>query len=644
MPAIFSDHMVLQQAAAVPVWGKAAAGEAVTVSVAGQSGQTVAAGDGRWRVTLDLANAGAGPHTLTVSGNNTVTISDVLVGQVWLAAGQSNMEFTLKNVIGGAEAIAAPAEPLLRQYFVTRNGWFKPPAEEGAGRWLVASPETLPQFSGVGYFFAKALRERVGGPVAVILSAFGGTQVEAWTSAEAVRSDPEVGPAAELYWKQYAEFPAAREQFEKDCAAWFAALTPPVSPKSPASSTPETIRLPAKINLTGEMVLEKKFDAPAGLGAEQRFLDVPSVYGELRRVALNGAELQRQNPAYAGVKPIGKREPQRFIIPAGALADGANTLTLTWFLPLPDTAVPPPRISSQPVLNGDWTLTLTRPLTVTTPAPQPPVEPEGMQASALFNAMINPLIPYRIAGAIWYQGESNGGRAWQYRRLFPLMINDWRAHWGQGDFPFYFVQLANFTEKRFLAGEQDEWAELREAQALTLSLPNTGMATAIDVGEARDLHPRDKRTIGDRLAAIALANVYGQKVSFSGPTVSGVNIEGGRVRVQFTHTDGGLVARPVPPVHVVKSLSNETAPLTRNSPDSELEGFAIAGADRRWHWADAKVDGDSVLIWSAQVPQPIAVRYLWGYNPTGNLYNAAGFPAPPFRTDDFPALTVDRKY
>ncbi|MDR1304607.1 MAG: hypothetical protein LBK76_05220 [Verrucomicrobiales bacterium] len=640
LPAIFSDHLVLQKAGQVPVWGRAAPNEAVSVSVAGQRAQTAAAGDGKWSVTLDLSAAGPGPYTLTVSGNNTVTISDVLVGQVWLAAGQSNMEFTLNRAIGYDTEQAAPANPQLRQFTVGRNGRFMPPADDCAGKWLVASPATVGDFSAVGYFFIKTLHQRAGGPAALILSAFGGTPVEAWTSAAALQTDAELGPAAARYWQQYADYPADRARFEQDCAAWFAALPPAAA----APSAPVKLKLPGRLSVSGEIVLEKKFDAPAGFGAEPRVLDVPPVFGELRGVNVSGVELSRINPNYTGVKPIGKREPVRFVIPPGTLADGTNTLTVTWLLPLPGVVMPPPRVAPLPGLTGDWTLTVTRPLTVTAPAPQPPAEPEGVQAAALFNAMIHPLIPYRLAGAIWYQGESNAGRAWQYRRAFPLLINDWRARWGQGDFPFYFVQLANFTEKRDVAGQPDEWAELREAQALTLRLPNTGMAAAIDLGEARDLHPRDKQTVGERLAAIALANVHGQTVSFSGPVFAGMDIEGNQIRVKFSHPDGGLVARPVPPTHLVNSARGETAPLTRNSPDSELEGFIVSGSDGRWFWAAAKIDGDTVLVWSDRVPAPAAARYLWGYNPTGNLYNAAGFPAPPFRTDDFPALTVDKKF
>ena len=257
--------------------------------------------------------------------------------------------------------------------------------------------------------------------------------------------------------------------------------------------------------------------------------------------------------------------------------------------------------------------------------------------------MINPLVPYAISGAIWYQGESNAGRAWQHRTAFPLLITDWRSHWKQGDFPFYFCQLANYLPKKDLPGDS-AWAELRDAQSQTLSLPETGQAVLIDIGEEKDIHPRNKKDVGERLALIALANDYGKEIPFSGPVFKSARIAGGKILLTFTSTAGRLVAKTLPATSDLRTVAHETAPLVRNSPGSELEGFALCGEDRKWVWADAKIDGDSVVVWSDQVPAPIAVRYAWSDNPTANLYNAAGLPASPFRTDDFPATTRDAKY
>jgi sialate O-acetylesterase len=257
--------------------------------------------------------------------------------------------------------------------------------------------------------------------------------------------------------------------------------------------------------------------------------------------------------------------------------------------------------------------------------------------------MIHPILPYAIRGVIWYQGESNTSRAYQYRTAFPLMIADWRKLWNQGDFPFYFCQLANFTPKSSEPGEST-WAELREAQSMTLKVPNTGQAVLIDIGESGDVHPRNKKDAGERLARIALAKDYGKSITWSGPVYDSMKINNGKATLTFTHVDGGLAARALPDTYPVISEFEETAPLVRNSPQSPIEGFAICGQDRKWAWADAKIEGDQVVVWSDRVPAPLAVRYAWTHNPTCNLYNRAGLPASPFRTDDFPPTTLDVKY
>ena len=276
--------------------------------------------------------------------------------------------------------------------------------------------------------------------------------------------------------------------------------------------------------------------------------------------------------------------------------------------------------------------------------PQPPLSRQSQVciSGSLYGGMIAPIVPYAIRGAIWYQGESNVGRAWQYRTSFPLMIGDWRARWKQGDFPFYFCQLPNIDVKNPQPGEA-QWAELREAQSMALKLPHTGQAVLIDLGEADDIHPHNKQDVGERLAILALAQDYGQKIAYSGPVDQSIKIESGKARLSFAHVEGGLVARPVPELFVRSLLRFETAPTVRNSPQSELEGFAICGEDRKWVWADAKIEGESVVVWSKQVPAPVAVRYGWASNPTCNLYNKAGCPASPFRTDDFPVSTQNTK-
>jgi len=264
-------------------------------------------------------------------------------------------------------------------------------------------------------------------------------------------------------------------------------------------------------------------------------------------------------------------------------------------------------------------------------------------AGFLFNGMINPIIPYAIRGVIWYQGEGNSGRAVQYRTTFPLLITDWRERWGCGEFPFYFCQLANFQKKQAGPAEST-WAELREAQSMALNLPRTGQAVLIDIGESDNIHPLNKREAGERLARIALAQDYGRKIPSSGPAYHSMKTEGSRIRLAFVQTEGGLVASPLPAVYDVNTAAGKTAPLVRNSPDSELEGFTICGEEGKWLWANAKIDDGAVLVWSDQIDRPVAVRYAWADNPTCNLSNGSGLPASPFRTDDFPELTKDKIY
>jgi lysophospholipase L1-like esterase len=253
--------------------------------------------------------------------------------------------------------------------------------------------------------------------------------------------------------------------------------------------------------------------------------------------------------------------------------------------------------------------------------------------------MVHPILPYAIRGVLWYQGESNVGSASLYRTSFPLLMQDWRQHWQQGDFPFYYCQLANYRAKTDQPGDS-VWADLREAQAKTLSVPNTGMAVLIDTGESEDIHPQSKQVAGERLARIALAKTYGRDVVDSGPVYTSMKVEGSAIRLHFDHLGGGLIAKEVPATYDVMRKAGKAAPLVRNSPHSQLEGFAICGADKKWVWADAKIDGDTVMVYSTQVATPIAVRYAWADNPSCNLYNHAGLPASPFRTDDFACATA----
>jgi sialate O-acetylesterase len=486
LPAIFSDHMVLQRDAIVPVWGWADPGEKVTVSIAGQTKNTTADAAGKWSVKLDKLSAGEA-LTLVVTGKNKIIVNDVLVGEVWLGSGQSNMQMQMKGVQNIEQEKAAAKFPQLRMFTVKRNEQVTPQTNcEGA--WVICSPETVESFSATAYFFGRELLQKLSVPVGLIASSVGGTPIEAWTSMEKMDGRKELAPvfnewAAKM--RQPFDPVKAQAQYEKQYAAW-------------------------KTN-SAKRVAEGK---PAG---------------------------------YAPQKPVPAREDKNY--PAN-----------------------------------------------------------------LFNGMIAPIIPYAIRGAIWYQGENSGraGFAQLYEFQLPLLIADWRARWGQGEFPFAWVQLANYRQMTNTPSPITHWAHVREGMLKSLAMTNTGMAVAIDIGMADNIHPINKQEVGRRLALWARANVYSEKIPFSGPLPAGHKISGGKIILSFKHIDGGLAAK-----------------------DGDLNGFVIAGADKQWHWATARIEGDTVVISNPDVKSPVAVRYAWADNPKCNLYNGAGLPASPFRTDDW---------
>jgi len=494
LPAIISDNMVLQQSSQVAVWGKADPGEKVRVQLNGQTAETTTGQQGTWRLNLDLSRQPQGPFDMLVQGKNTLTIHNVLVGQVWLCSGQSNMEMGVGNAADAQQEAAAANYPGIRLFLVP-HAVADEPQEEIDAKWVVCTPQSvlatgLPRwggFSAAAYFFGREIHQRLNVPVGLIESAWGGTPAEAWTSREVLLADRDFKSFFETYEEALKNYPVKVSKYPEQLAAW------------------------------------------------QRSADEAKTAG---------------------------RQP--------------------------------------------------------TTQPKVPTDPRKSQfvASHLYNGMLTPLIPYTIAGTVWYQGEANAGRAYQYRRLFPVMIQDWRTRWGQGDFPFIFVQLANYRDRANQPAESD-WAELREAQAMTLSLPKTAMAVTIDIGDAKDIHPKNKQEVGRRLALGALAIAYSKDIEHSGPAFASMTVEGRSIRLTFTHTAGGLVAK-----------------------GEKLTGFAIAGVDRKFVWADATIDGDTILVHSDLIAAPTAVRYAWANNPDCNLYNKANLPASPFRTDDWPGITA----
>jgi sialate O-acetylesterase len=490
--------------------------------------------------------------------------------------------------------------------------------------------------------------------VGLVCAAIGSTPSEAWTSYEALARDAELKASSDRKLEILQNYPKYKSDYAAAFQAWCQKYgredrPDPEVARTFASFTEKSgwthVKLPGKLtggNLpaTGAVWVVRTFNFNASYAGKPMPLSMgkPTGFDALWWNGENIGEKTLENQR-------GHGEGRQYTIPGAKVKEGTNTLALRLYSPIDDLA-----IEGKLTHAGEWAAKaefalppMSEDALKEAPAPLANLPDAKKTSGLLFNSYINPLIPYTIKGAIWYQGENNAERAAQYRTAFPLLINDWRARWGQGDFPFYFCQLANHDPKRPVPGDHP-WAELREAQSSALSLPNTGQAVLIDAGEAGDIHPRDKATAGRRLAAIALARDYGKGTPFSGPVYASSAREGNAIRVRFNHADGGLVAQPLPAEVWLESASNRKVPLVRNRPESQLEGFAIAGKDGKWAWADARVDGDSVLVSAPEVSLPEHVRYAWATNPTCNLANGAGFPAAPFRTDKFPGLTDGAKY
>ena len=638
LPALVGSHMILQRDAPSRVWGWAAPGEAVRVSVGPAKGEAVAGTDGRWSVDLPPQPAG-GPFSLTVAGRNTLTLEDVWFGEVWVASGQSNMEWPLAQSIGGPEAAAAGCDGL--RLFTVAKATSLPEKDDVSGRWAPCDASTAPGFSAVAFFFGRELHRALGVEVGLVHSSWGGTPAEAWTSRSALEKEPSLRPLVADFDLALNDA-EARKTFAARLEAWEAAnYHRDVSNEGLARgwAKPETpsagwgrMDLPqqwerAGLPIDGAVWFRRAVEIPAAWAGKDLRLSLGAL-DDFDTTYFAGEEIGRtgkETPGYWAV-------PRLYTVPGRLVKAGRAVVAARVFDHYggggfsgvtPDLWIAPADSSGAKVpLAGPWEYQVERSLPPSTPdfATQPryPSADNSNSPTVLYGAMIAPLTPLAIRGALWYQGESNAGAAFQYRTLFPAMIRDWRRAWGRGDFPFLFVQLANYMARAAEPGES-AWAELREAQAMTLALPKTGMAVAIDIGETSDIHPKNKHDVGARLARWALADTYGQPAVRSGPLYRSFSVEGAAVRVRFDHGEGLATADGRPP-----------------------KGFAIAGADRKWRWAEARIDGQTVVVSSPEVPRPVAARYAWADDPEATLRNGAGLPASPFRTDDWPMLTAPR--
>jgi len=633
LPKIFADNMVLQRNQPIPVWGWADAKEKITVRLNKQI-KTVSAGkDGKWMVKLDAETAG-GPYRLTVKGKNEIAINDVLVGEVWVCSGQSNMEMPIAGwgkVNNYEQEIATADYPEIRQFLVTKAVSSTPKEDVAGGDWKPCSPSTAGDFTAVGYFFAKELYEQLHVPIGLINTSWGGTMVETWISRGAFENSDEFKSMIaamplldlnELTKQKTADLQKKIETLQgsfinhANAEHW--------KDESFDDSHWPTMKLPGlwenqKMgleDLDGLVWFRKTIivdDVDAGKPA---IVELGKI-DDSDETFVNGNKVGETKNKYS--------EHRSYHIPAGILKAGKNVIAVR----VEDTGggggifgdASEMKLSigsnTQP-LNGDWLFRIEAAVTRgnnTGPNSFP---------TLLYNAMLSPLIPYAIKGAIWYQGETNAGRAFQYRKAFPLMITDWRQHWGEGDFPFYFVQLASFNAANGNSEHGSAWAELREAQSMTLSLPNTGMAVTTDIGEAGDIHPKNKQDVGKRLAAIAIANVYAHVREYSGPVYQSMKADGNKMVLSFTHIGNGLTAK---------------------DKYGYIKGFEIAGKDQKFHYAKAYIDGDNIVVSSEDVAAPIAVRYAWADEALeANLFNKNGFPASSFRSDTWKGITDDVKY
>ena len=634
---LFSDNMVLQQKSQAPLWGMSKPSSTVRVVTSWnkQTVSTTADASGHWKVTVATPKAG-GPYTITIDDGTPLTLHNVMIGEVWLCTGQSNMEMPLAGwgKIDNYEAEIADASryPDIRIMNV-KNAISPTPldtflAEDGG--WQVCSSSTIGEFSAAGYFFGRRLWQELKVPIGLIGCNWGGTLAEAWTSEQSIMQMPYFRELTQKVKQMPPTREALQRLYEQEERDYWQAIYDAEQGRTAEgylwanadyddSSWPE-MRQPGKIEenglsgFDGVVWIRKTFELPAGWEQHDLTLSLGAIDDE-DNTFFNGTEVGHTDSWFA---------PRTYTIPARLVKAGTNTIAIR----ITDTGVDGGLTSEADQLrlsSAAGTLSLAGPWRYHTAVnlhdfPPRPVNMAGNPnlPTVLYNAMLHPLIPYTLRGAIWYQGESNADRANQYRELLPLMINDWRTQWG-ADLDFYIVQLANFMRQQ-IEPEESAWAELREAQQHTADhLQHCGIATAIDIGMADDIHPKNKQEVGRRLALAALAQTYGKKLEYSGPVYKSYRIEGNKIRLYFDHVGKGFVTDQVP------------APKT----------FTIAGPDKKFHWAEARIEGETIVVWSPEVSFPVSVRYGWANNPDTKtvIRNTAGLPMLPFRTDQWQGVT-----
>lgn len=622
LPKLVSDGMVLQRDTKVKIWGWAGKNEKVNIKFKGKTYRTKADADGNWSVWLAPMKAG-GPYTMNIAGSNKITINDILIGDVWLCSGQSNMEYQLgyDDATYGKE-MKEVNNPEIRQFKVPIHPVLTSPQEEmSRGSWEWANPKNIAPFTAVGYFFAKHLYEKYHVPIGLINSSVGGTPIEAWISEDGLKQFPDITSTVEKNKSTASENNTGRPRGgflrRQQVSPNDKGLNGPIPWYDPAYVPQEWRRITVPAfwedqgvkDLNGTVWYRKEVDVPASMVGKParvylgRIIDADVLY-------INGKQVGRTPSMYS---------ERRYNVPADLLKAGKNLFVVKitnnsgkgGFVP--DKPYYLFSGSDTVSLVGYWKYKVGEVFAPRTGNGGSGFVSAQNSPTALYNGMIAPVINYTIKGFLWYQGESNVSRAREYAGLQTAEINDWRKKWSIGDLPFLFVQLPNYGDYNYMPSESN-WALLRDAQFKALSLPNTAMAVTIDIGEWNDIHPWNKDEPGRRLALLAEKMVYGENIVSSGPLFHSQKIEGNKIIISFTNIGSGLI-------------SND---------GQDLNEFAIAGADKKFVWAKAKIEGNKVIVSSDEVPNPLYVRYAWADSPVNpNLYNKEGLPASPFRTDNF---------
>lgn len=624
LPKIFESNMVLQRDKPVNVWGWASPGEAITIKLNDQSVSGKADRNGEWKVSLPALKAG-GPYEMLISGKNEIILSNILIGDVWICGGQSNMQWRLDQTGFQEEDSAWLQKAPIRLFTVHTDMDYMPKEDLTGSGWKTLSKENINEFSAVAYHFGKYINQQLDVPIGLISDNLGATSIETWMSNEALMGFPQFEKVIGNIVKEGKSFSELHSDFEKKKSKWYdkhyfqgrGVEEQWYKPDTDVSKW-KAIKVagntwegePELQNHDGAVWFRTSFDLPEGYSQDTFHLGLLQI-DDYDIVWVNGIKVG---------ETYGRHNHRNYTVATDLLKPKNNVLTIRVFDIGGIGGFTTNAFWGNDILWGDWLYKkgLLIPASNKFPAVKLPNATPFSSPTVLYNANIAPLTPMAIKGVIWYQGESNAERAYEYRELFPSLIKDWRKQFNQGDFPFLFVQLANYMEESQIPKE-DNWAELREAQAMALTLTNTGMAAAIDIGEANDIHPKNKAAVGKRLGLAAMKVAYGKNIVYTGPTFKSMEIQDNAVVLKFDNIGSGLKT---------------------TDKHGYIRGFQVAGSDKKFYWAKASIEGETVIIRSKMVENPVAVRYAWSSNPgLLDLYNKEGLPAIPFRTDAWDGIT-----